>query len=226
MPGKRREPIKAVIFDIGRVIVRINLNRLLEPLAALASNGRGATEKLSPQQVWSLIENDPRCADWQEGRMTPEQWHDCVAKRLQVTIGFAEFCAAWNRALDPEPILAEGLFEALGKNHQLALLSNTDPLHSTHIEHHFAFVKHFPVRIYSCGVGASKPSPAIYAAALNTLGVQPAEALYIDDIPEFAEAARQLGLDAICFESPSQLGNQLSHRGLLDEQSLHDLING
>lgn len=196
-------PIKAVIFDIGRVIVRVNLNRLAEPLAALVPSGAGAhaAEKLSPQQVWSAIESDSRWGDWQEGRMTPRQWHEHLTGRLRVTIGYAEFCEAWNRALDPETILEEALFDKLSQRYRLAVLSNTDPLHSAHLESHFAFMKHFPVRIYSCAVGASKPSPAIYAAALDALGVHPAEALYIDDIAEYAAAARQLGLDAIRFES-------------------------
>jgi HAD superfamily hydrolase (TIGR01509 family) len=213
-------PTRAIIFDIGRVIVRVNLSRLLEPLAALVPAGAGArkAEKLSPQQIWSAIESDSRWADWQEGRMTPRGWHEHLTGRLRVTIGFGEFCDAWNRALDPEPIIEEALFEDLAKRHRLALLSNTDPLHSGHLENHFAFMKHFTVRIYSCGVGASKPSPTIYAAALDALSVPAAEALYVDDIAEYAEAARQLGLDAIRFESPAQLREQLSRRGLLGNQ--------
>jgi glucose-1-phosphatase len=214
-------PTRAIIFDIGRVIVRVNLSRPLEPLAALVPAGAGAreSEKLSPQQIWSTIESDSRWADWQEGRMTPREWHEHLTGRLRVTIGFPEFREAWNRALDPEPILEEAMFADLAKRYRLALLSNTDPLHSGHLESHFAFMKHFPVRIYSCGVGASKPSPAIYAAALDALHVPAAEALYVDDIAEYAEAARQLGLDAIRFENPAQLVEQLSKRGVFHGQS-------
>jgi putative hydrolase of the HAD superfamily len=147
--------------------------------------------------------------------MTPRQWHEHLTARLRVTIGYAEFCEAWNRTVDPETILEEALFDKLSQRYRLALLSNTDPLHSAHLERHFAFMKHFPVRIYSCRVGASKPSPVIYAAALDALGVPPAEALYIDDIANYAAAAQRLGLDAIRFESPAQLLAQLSNRGLL-----------
>jgi HAD superfamily hydrolase (TIGR01509 family) len=220
---KRPAPIKAVIFDIGRVIVRVNLNRLAETLAALVPSGAGAhaSEKLSPQQVWSTIESDSRWADWQEGRMAPHQWYEHLTGRLRVAIGYADFCEAWNRALDPDPILKETLFERLGERYRLALLSNTDPLHSAHLEGHFAFMKHFPVRIYSWRIGASKPSPAIYVAALDALGISPAEALYIDDIAEYAAAAQQLGLDAIRFESSPQLLAQLSQRGLLDAPADH-----
>ena len=225
MPGREPSssvpnplPTKAIIFDIGRVIVRVNLSRLLDPLAALvpAGSGTDASEKLSPQQAWSAIESDPRWADWQEGRMTPRQWHEHLSERLKVTIGYADFCEAWNSAFDPEPIIEEAWFERLGKRYRLALLSNTDPLHSAHLESHFAFMKHFPVRIYSCRVGASKPSAAIYKAALDAVGARPAEALYIDDIAEYAEAARQLGMVGIRFESRAQLGEELSRRGVLD----------
>ena len=60
-PNRTAAPTKAIIFDIGRVIVRINLSRLLEPLAALVPAGAGASpsERLSPQQIWAAIEADP-----------------------------------------------------------------------------------------------------------------------------------------------------------------------
>ena len=147
--------------------------------------------------------------------MTPQAWHKHLTARLGVTLGFEEFCAAWIRALDPETILSERLFEELSTRCRLGLLSNTDPIHAAHLERHFSFVRHFPVRIYSNVVGASKPSPVIYQAALRALEVAPEEALYIDDIEEYAEAARQLGMDAVRYESPAQLDAELSRRGLL-----------
>ncbi|MGH9562857.1 MAG: HAD-IA family hydrolase, partial [Terracidiphilus sp.] len=66
--------------------------------------------------------------------------------------------------------------------------------------------------IYSNQIGASKPSPKIYQAALNALAVNAAEALYIDDIAEYADTARGLGMDAIHFENPEQLLSELLHR--------------
>jgi HAD superfamily hydrolase (TIGR01509 family) len=111
--------------------------------------------------------------------------------------------------------LSEELFEELSTRCRLGLLSNTDPIHAAHLERHFSFVRYFPVRIYSNVVGTSKPSPAIYHAALRALEVAPSEALYIDDIEEFAEAARQLGMDAMRFESATQLDEELARRGLM-----------
>jgi FMN phosphatase YigB (HAD superfamily) len=209
-------PPQAIIFDIGRVIVRLNLARALAPLAAAWEDPGEADvqAKPAPEQIWAAIQSDPRWHDWQEGRMTPPQWHEHITARLHIRLGFTDFCAAWNRALDPQPILGPELFEKLGASCRLGLLSNTDPLHVEHIERHFSFAHHFPVRLYSCRVGLSKPNPSIYKAALQALDVPAASALYIDDIAEYAEAARQVGLDAIQFEGRAELIRELSRRGI------------
>jgi glucose-1-phosphatase len=149
--------------------------------------------------------------------MSPRQWHEYLTGRLSVPLSFDEFCACWNRALDPEPILDDLLFVDLGARHRLGLLSNTDPLHAAHLDHHYSFPRHFSARIYSCRVGVSKPSPTIYQAALDALGLTAPEALYVDDVPEYVEAARKLGLAAIHFEDPLQLLAELSKRKLLSD---------
>jgi FMN phosphatase YigB (HAD superfamily) len=205
---------QAIIFDIGRVIVRLNLDRAFAPLAAaLEESGEWKGQpKRTPDQMWTAIQSDSRWGEWQEGRITPQQWHEHITERLGIRLSFADFCTAWNRVLDPRPILGDELFVRLGSSFRLALLSNTDELHVDYMERHFSFMAFFPVRIYSCRVGFTKPAPAIYQAALDALQVPAESALYIDDIPEFVEAARQLGLDAIPFKDPDQLISELSRR--------------
>lgn len=206
---------KAVIFDIGRVIVRLDLKRALTPIAA-AMHGAvdQSVRSLSPEEAWELIRADQRWHDWQEGRVSSAEWHQHLMRRLKLSLSYVEFRDAWNLVLDPELILGESLFVDLSARCRLALLSNTDPIHAECLEQQFNFGRHFPVRIYSCRVGASKPSPAIYRAALDSLGVAASEALYIDDIQEFVDAAREVGLDAIRFETRDLLELELRRRHL------------
>jgi len=213
-PGRQARP-KAVIFDIGRVIVRLNLNRAFAPIAAGMRDNGGSAQRLSPEEVWKIICEDERWPDWQEGRLSPQEWHEHLMRRLKLSLTYAQFREAWNLVLDPQTILSDELFARLSERCRLALLSNTDPLHVAALEERFTFSRHFPVRIYSCSVGASKPSPAIYRAALEGLGLSASEALYVDDIEEFVDAARELGLDAIRFESGGGLEDQLRRRDLL-----------
>ena len=206
---------KAVIFDIGRVIVRLDPRRAFAPISAkLERSASRSGKSLSHQATWEFIRTDERWHDWQEGRISPGEWHKHLMRRLKLPLSYEEFRDAWNRVLDPEPILSEDLFVRLAARCRLALLSNTDPIHVACLEESFALGRHFPVRIYSCKVGASKPSPVIYGAALDALGVCAQEALYIDDVEEFVLAAKQVGLDAIQFKTAALLERDLRKRHL------------
>jgi glucose-1-phosphatase len=212
MPGRP----KAVIFDIGRVIVRLDPKRAFAQIAAAMQDGPDQSAKLlSPEDTWNLIRADQRWQDWQEGRLSPSEWHWHLMRRLNLSLSYEEFQEAWNRVLDPEPIISESLWVQLGSRCRLALLSNTDPIHVECLEHHFTFGRHFPVRIYSCQVGVSKPSPKIYRAALKSLGVEASEAMYLDDMQEFVDVAKALGLDAIRFQNLELLEDDLRRRHLV-----------
>jgi glucose-1-phosphatase len=197
---------RAIIFDIGRVLIRVNVSRAMEGLASGLS--------LTPVEVWAAIEKDPLWMDWQEGRVTPRDWHQHLAKKLGVSLSFERFSEVWNSALDPTPMQEDSFLESLAKKHRLALLSNTDPLHMAHAEQAFPFFRLFSRRVYSYRVGASKPNPLIYREALKLCGVKAQEALYVDDVPAYVEAARQVGMPGIVYKSPEQLRSDLAECGV------------
>jgi putative hydrolase of the HAD superfamily len=204
MPQRK---IQAIIFDIGRVLVRVDLARAMQGLAQGIS--------LSPQEVWTAIEKDPRWHDWQEGRISPRDWHLHLAKRLGHSLAFEQFTEAWNRALDPQPLQENALFETLRKNFRIGLLSNTDSIHVAHLEATFEFFRYFPksTRTYSCVVGASKPSPLIFREALKSLRAKAEESVFIDDVEAYVDAARRLGMQGIRYQSPAQLADDLNSIG-------------
>jgi HAD superfamily hydrolase (TIGR01509 family) len=201
------EKIRAIIFDIGRVLVRLDIAGAMKGLAGKIS--------LSPEETWSAIEHDPSWRDWQEGRMAPRDWQLHICRRLGVEISFEEFSEIWNRVLDPKPNIEPALLEQLSRKYRLAVLSNTDPIHVAALEKNFDFFRYFKQRIYSCSVGASKPSPIIFREALRACKVTAEDALYIDDVSAYADAARQLGMKGIVFQSPEQLAGDLKSLGLV-----------
>jgi len=126
---------KAVIFDIGRVIVRLDPKRALAPIsAAIPDAADWRTKRLSADHVWKLICADEHWQGWQEGRLSPAKWHRQLMRRLKLSLSYGEFRDAWNRVLEPELILPENLFIQLGARCRLALLSNTDPIHAECLE--------------------------------------------------------------------------------------------
>jgi putative hydrolase of the HAD superfamily len=198
---------RAIIFDIGRVLIRVDISRAMDGLASGLS--------LTPAELWTAIQKDPHWLDWQEGRISPHDWHLHLTKRLGVSLTFEQFSEVWNRALDPIPIQPESFLEKLSKNYRLALLSNTDPIHMLYAEARYPFFRFFPIRIYSYRVGASKPDPLIYREALKACKVRAEQAVYIDDVTAYAEAAQRLGMTGIVFQSSEQLQSDLRELGIL-----------
>lgn len=200
--------IRAIIFDVGQVLVRLDLRQTQSVLA----NG----SSLTPEELRSALERDPRWKDWQEGRISPRDWHLNLTRRFSIALSFDEFVRAWNSTLDPQPIQPDSLFEYLSKNYRLALLSNTDPIHVSHLESTYSFYAYFPrpARIYSCAVGAAKPNPLIFREALNACKVTAEQAVFIDDIATFADAARALGMNGIQYRCRSQLLTDLQQLGV------------
>lgn len=203
MPTRK---IRAIISDIGRVIVGVDVSRAMQGLSSGIA--------LSPKEIWGAIEKDPRFPDLQEGRISARDWHLHIVRRLGGNLTYDQFIQAWNAALLPETLQPDSLWAGLAKKYRLSLLSNTDPIHVAHMESTFSFFNYFPIRIYSCVIGLSKPNPIIYQQALRATKVKAHEAVYIDDLQENVTAASALGMIGIHLPVPSDLPERLRAAGV------------
>jgi len=69
---------------------------------------------------------------------------------------------------------------------------------------------HFDTIVASGDEGYVKPQPEIYEIVATRLGVLPSECVMIDDIAEFCEGARQVGMQAIQFQTTQQCVTDLN----------------
>ncbi len=113
-----------------------------------------------------------------------------------------------------DPIMV-GLVQRLRGRYQLALLSNATPAYETRWRS-FGLYDLFEIVINSAAVGLAKPDPEIYHLALERLGRQPGECLFIDDKPRNTAAAEALGIASIVFTTPTALEAELVRRGILE----------
>jgi putative hydrolase of the HAD superfamily len=169
------------------------------------------------RELYAAIQRDPLWLDWQEGRLTPAEWHKNVCRSFGVKANFEQFSQAWNNIIVPEPdlMLPISLFRQLHGRYRLVLLSNTDPLHVTHMSQTFSFTRHFDAAVYSCAIGASKPSREIFRAAIRAAKAPPVRILFVDDVREYTVAARRLGMQAVQFRNCGQFQRELRRRKLI-----------
>ncbi len=98
--------------------------------------------------------------------------------------------------------------------HELHLLSNYPDWYRL-IEQKLGLSQYAKWSFVSCDMGVRKPDEQAYLIPARELGVAPEQLLFVDDRAVNCNAARQLGLDAILFESGSQLASELVKRNLL-----------
>jgi putative hydrolase of the HAD superfamily len=60
------------------------------------------------------------------------------------------------------------------------------------------------VIVYSHEVGMKKPDSRIYQLLCERLGVETWEVVFLDDVPQAIEAARQVGIHGIVFKNTAQ----------------------
>jgi 2-haloacid dehalogenase len=79
----------------------------------------------------------------------------------------------------------------------------------------FAFLAWFEGIVLSGSEGVAKPDPRLFGVLVERHGVDPTEAVFIDDSPANVEVARRVGFRAIRFSDPASLREQLVGLGLL-----------
>jgi putative hydrolase of the HAD superfamily len=101
-----------------------------------------------------------------------------------------------------------------------AILSNMGDNVLASVEREFAWINRFDAVVWSFQLHTAKPDPAIYRYVLKQLGVQPEEALFLDDKLVNIEAAWALGIQAIRFSTVEQLRADLIATGFDSQLSL------
>lgn len=74
----------------------------------------------------------------------------------------------------------------------------------------FPLIHHFDGVVISAEVGLMKPDPRIYHLAAQKVGVTPSAALFVDDFVENVATARAIGMQAIHFTNPETAHQQIA----------------
>jgi putative hydrolase of the HAD superfamily len=199
--------IRAVILDYGEVLCHLPSTETIERLA-------------------SIFQMDPRTflpiyletrAPYDRGDLLPGEYWRKFAAQAGVAIAADTIEQArqldlelWSHINDAMILWVQRLHAAGFKT---AILSNMPTDMATHMRENFAWISHFDQQIFSGEVRSVKPEPEIYQHCIEVLGVQPSEALFIDDREVNLEQARAAGIRGIRFQSVDQLRKELQALG-------------
>jgi len=101
---------------------------------------------------------------------------------------------------------------------RMAALSNAWSGTRQAMRTHYGMDRLVDLMIFSDEEGMAKPDPRIYHLAAERLGIQPEEALFVDDVPRNVEAARAVGMTAVHFRDTAQAVAEIEHALNTDER--------
>ncbi len=191
-------PIKALYFDLGGVIVRTEDKA---PRTQL-----GAEFGMTYQQIENVVFGggpNSTGARASVGAITEEAHWVNVTRRLGLPLSERSRVQEQFFAGDKIDWEIVAFLREARQTHKVGLISNAwDGLRPWMRQQKFNDA--FDYLTISAEVRLAKPLPGIYHHALNALGVQPAETIFVDDFSENIEACRKLGMKGIFFRSAEQ----------------------
>ena len=193
-------PIKAVIWDIGGVIMRTEDQA---PRAELAAQ-LGVTREFLNELVFGG-EQGTRA---QIGEINQQEIWDYVRSELKLAPG--EYPDLRERFFGGDVLDTQlvDFIRSLKPRFKIGIISNAwsqiaDSLVEWGIDDAFEMV------VGSGDVGIMKPDPRIFQIALENLSVEPAQAVFVDDFIQNIHGAQALGISAIHFRSREQAIQEL-----------------
>ena len=200
-----------LLFDLGNVIVRVSHAEMARALG----EGAGDTRFHDPHFTVTVAFDDTTglTVAYDEGRLSTSAFYQAVTERLQLSIDEKEFARRWNSGFH-ENHAVSSLISRLHRQYRLFLLSNTNELHYLHLQRQLPVLSLMEQTLLSYQLGMRKPARALYEKVIALAGVPPDRIIYIDDIPAYVEAARDVGIRAIRFESASRLIEDLRNEGV------------
>ena len=198
-----RKDIKNIIFDLGGVILNLDIPATSRAFVALANHHPHKLEGLKTDLTYLKLE---------VGDCSVKEFCEAVRQYYSVAPMDEQIIAAWNAMVQDIPVERLDFLLALKKKYRTFLFSNTNAIH---LEYYNAYLLRnygmpdlspcFEKVYYSHLMRLRKPEPASFLYILEDSGLVPEETLFVDDTAENIEAARNLHMQGIQLAPPMKL---------------------
>ena len=196
--------IKNIIFDIGGVLVSFEPDRVFREMGLPEEEVQILYQHTAKSPYWKELDRGvlPKEEVFQTMVNTMPQAYrkdamEFFTKRIPEAVTSFDYSADW----------LKGLKE---RGYNIYLLTNyPEWLFETHWKKGFTFVPYVDGKVVSGKVKLIKPDHAIYETIIKKYSLNPAESVFIDDVKENVQAAKETGLNAIQFTNINDVKNQL-----------------
>ena len=198
--------IETVIFDLGRVLVDVDLTRGIFKYTLQDKNP-------SENEVLDSLMRDSYYREYACGRVSVTDFHQEFCAALNLELDFKSFKKYWNDVFKIIPGMQE-LVEQIKTKFKIGLLSDIGPLHWEHLNKTLPVLKLIDQPILSYEIGYLKPDPQAYLKVAESVKTAPENCLFIDDRAINVTGAKEIGMQAIQFSGVLRLKEDLKTYGI------------
>lgn len=187
------EQIKNVIFDLGGVIIDLDVNKTFQAFNKII--GKDFTQIFSKSQQSQFV------TDYEIGKIDSSTFRNHIRELLQVDTSDQAIDDAWNAMLSDFPKRNIEFVRNVSLHKRTFILSNTNEIHKQAadkvlLEKHngSTWEKLVEKAYFSHIMGDRKPNESIFRTVLNENQLIPEETLFIDDSPQHVEGASKTGI--------------------------------
>jgi FMN phosphatase YigB (HAD superfamily) len=197
----------ALLFDLGRVVLDLDFNRVLHCWARHA--------ECEPAQLASRFLRDELYRRHEKGEISDEAFFAGLRSSLGIALSDTQFLEGWNAIFIGEMPGIHQLLARAAKHLPLYAFSNTNAPHVAHFSGQFAEVLgHFREIFLSSSLGLRKPDAEAYDHVVRAIGMPAGRIVFFDDLAENIEGARARGLKTVLVTSPNDVAGALEKLGI------------
>jgi epoxide hydrolase-like predicted phosphatase len=194
LKSKNIQMIKNLIFDMGNVIVDINVPVTYRAFARLAN--------ISEEESTAIFEEKQFYFNLEIGKIDTATFRNLLRESFGDQLTDDEIDVAWCGMLHNMPKERLDRIQELGKSYRVFLLSNTNSIHIKEVIHKTSLLGHdflglFEESFFSYKMGFMKPDSKFYTEALKKADLKAEETLFIDDNFDNIESAKTVGIETI-----------------------------
>lgn len=197
----------ALLFDLGRVVLDIDFNKVAATWAAHAGcEPAQLAGRFSPNDSWRRHER---------GEISDAEFFEGLRGSLGIAISDAQFLEGWNAIFTGEMPGIAAMLARAGQRLPLYAFSNTNGAHVAHFSQAYAGVLgHFREIYLSSSIGLRKPEAEAYDHVVKAIGLPASRIVFFDDSAENIAGARACGLSAVHVTSPDDVATALTALGI------------
>ena len=200
-------PAKAIVFDLGKVLVDFDYTIAGRKLAARAT--------MTATELGRFLVSVPLILRYETGLISSEEFYHEIKAASGYLGDLEEFASLFADIFTPIEPMIQLHADLKTRGFPTYIFSNTNELAVRFIRRNYPFFHGFDDYILSYEHQSMKPEARLYEVVEARSGVRGADILYIDDRPENIDAGAARGWQTILQESAGKTRAAIQELGLL-----------